>query len=502
MSSNSRILSSDAPAEGAVWLVGAGSMDPELISVKGKKMLEQCDILLYDDLIHPALLDYAPDAQKVYTGKRAGRHSLLQEDITRLMIRLHQENPGACIVRLKGGDPFLFGRGMEEMLGLEKAGVPVYEIPGIPSAIAVPAASHMPLTHRGMAGSVTFVTGHTREGSFSAEKLETLASLQGTLVVFMGLGSLDAFCAGLILAGKDPETPAAILSTPDLMHTKIIRAALRNLPAAAQKEHAESPALIVIGDVTTLLKDPNPALHLGICGSKDFGRRLEQSLNNLGITASLEYLLEESYEDARHADWIDTLEDPYARPDWIVLFSRHGARLFIRQLRENKMDLRKLGGIRIACIGKATAHVLEEAGIYPDFISRPSNSRALAYSLCTLAKEQNVLLLRSEQADNEVMQILRDHVRSVRQMPFYSITWKPVSRKTEDLDGVVFGSRSALQALQETGLELPGDLPRFFLSDHSADAACRISGTPIHVAQDAHSEELAETIASVFRKQN
>lgn len=225
---------------GFVWLVGAGCADRELITLRGLRAMQQADLILYDDLLPDGLLELAPRAEKIYTGKRSGRHSMPQEEIARLLVSHAQAGRRVC--RLKGGDPFVFGRGGEEALALKQAGIPYEIVPGVSSAIAVPARAGIPVTHRGLSRGFHVVTAHTADGL--REDLSRLAAEPDTLVFLMGLAQLDALAAGLLAAGKPGDTPAAVLG--DIT----VRARLDEIADTARE--VRPPAVIVVGPAAAL----------------------------------------------------------------------------------------------------------------------------------------------------------------------------------------------------------------------------------------------------------
>jgi uroporphyrin-III C-methyltransferase len=229
---------------GRVWLVGAGPGDPGLITVRGLEALRRCDAVVYDRLVAPELVDETPrDALRV------GREPLRQEEINRLLVRLARR--GLDVVRLKGGDPFLFGRGGEEALALVDAGVPFEVVPGVSSLAAVPAAAGIPVTHRGVSSQVTIVQGH------GPLDFAALAAAPGTLVVYMGLGRLCELAARLVEHGRPAETPAAVIASGTLPDQRVVTAPLAQIAEAA--EDFDSPALVVIGDVVSMAASLAPA---------------------------------------------------------------------------------------------------------------------------------------------------------------------------------------------------------------------------------------------------
>lgn len=232
---------------GRVVLVGAGPGDPDLITVKGAKALAQADVVVFDRLVAPALLDLAPpDVERVYVGKEPGRQAMRQEEIGSLLVR--ESSRGRVVVRLKGGDPFVFGRGGEELLACADAGVPVEVVPGITSAIAAPAAAGIPVTHRNVARSFAVVTGSTAHAEDTGD-LARMVTATDTLVVLMAAGRLAWTCAVLIAAGRPASTPAAIVQWAWTEDEHTVTGTLADLPALAAAERIGPPATLVVGDV-------------------------------------------------------------------------------------------------------------------------------------------------------------------------------------------------------------------------------------------------------------
>lgn len=233
--------------KGSVTLVGAGCGAYDLITVKGLNAVKSAQVLIYDDLIDERLLSHVSEScEKLYVGKRSGIHSMKQEQINALLIAKAGE--GKRVVRLKGGDPFVFGRGGEEMLALKKAGIPVTEIPGITSAIAIPAAAGIPVTHREISRSFHVITGHTAGGEEGLpEDMETIARLQGTCVFLMGLSHLEEIVGGLLLAGKDISTPVAVVHGNFDGTVDALRGTLENIVEIVRQSDIAAPAVIVVG---------------------------------------------------------------------------------------------------------------------------------------------------------------------------------------------------------------------------------------------------------------
>lgn len=231
-----------------VYLVGAGPGDPELLTLRAANVLASAEVVVYDNLVSREVLALtSPNAERIYVGKSAGRHTLPQEEINHLLIRLWQEAPRR-IVRLKGGDPLIFGRGGEEAWALAAAGVPFEIVPGITAACGMAASNALPLTHRGVAQACVFVTGHLQNGKLNLD-WPALARPRQTVVFYMGVSTLPELCEQLIAHGRAPETPAAIIEAATTPRERRIVGSLATLPAIAKAARVQPPALIVVGEV-------------------------------------------------------------------------------------------------------------------------------------------------------------------------------------------------------------------------------------------------------------
>ncbi|MCB5191099.1 uroporphyrinogen-III C-methyltransferase [Methylobacillus arboreus] len=234
---------------GRIFLIGAGPGDAELITLKAVKALASADVILLDDLVNRELLQHAPQARVIEVGKRGGCKSTPQHFINRMMVALAEQ--GQVVARLKGGDPFLFGRGGEEMLELRAAGIPVEVIPGITSGIAVPAMIGIPVTHRAYTHGVSFVTGHLQDGE-NGQNWKALAESGTTLVIYMGMKHISAITRELLASGMSPDTPAAAIQNGSLPQQQHVTSTLSHLTTAVRQAGLGSPAIIVIGDVVRL----------------------------------------------------------------------------------------------------------------------------------------------------------------------------------------------------------------------------------------------------------
>jgi len=367
--------------KGKVYLIGAGPGDPGLITVKGLACLKKADVVVYDHLANEQLLSSAREgSERVYVGKKGGDHTLSQEKINALILKRAED--GKIVARLKGGDPFIFGRGGEEAEELAKAGVPFEIVPGVTSAIAVPAYAGIPLTHRDFTSTVAFITGHedpTKEESKIAwEKISTGA---GTLVFLMGVGNLPTIAAELMKNGRAPETPVALIRWGTLPEQETILGKLGTIGEIVQKKTIKPPVIILVGEVVSLRDKLNWFEKLPFFGkrilvtrSREQASDLSERLRDLGGVAvefpTIEVIPPESWAD------IDHCAAHVAKYDWIIFTSVNGVKFFLERLFALGFDIRDLKGPRVCAIGPKTAEALEALKIRVDFV--PSEYRAEA----------------------------------------------------------------------------------------------------------------------------
>ena len=357
---------------GRVYLVGAGCGPAEWITLRGYRLLQTCDAVVYDDLIAPELLDAVPpQARKLYMGKRLGRHSAPQEDISQTLISLAQA--GHTVVRLKGGDPFVFGRGGEEIQALQGAGVPFEVVPGISSAIAIPGQAGIPVTHRGLSRSFHVITAHTKDGA--SDQLDRLAGVEGTLVILMGLSQLPAIVQRLMAAGRAPDTPAAVVSGGCAPHPAAVRAPLEQLPEAAERAGVLPPAVIVVGETAALdlsptLARPLEGVRVALTGTPAIQARLRRPLADLGARP-FSLMTTQVVEQEINFDWSLLAQGP----NWVVLTSQNGVECFFRALDRAEVDLRALAPCRFAVIGPATGPPCAATGSPPTCARRSTPPR-------------------------------------------------------------------------------------------------------------------------------
>jgi uroporphyrinogen III methyltransferase/synthase len=342
--------------------------------------LQQAEVVIYDYLASEKLLEFAPpQAERIYVGKKAGDHAMSQEQINDLLV---QKGRSSVVVRLKGGDPFIFGRGGEEALALRKAGIRFEVVPGVTSAIAVPAYAGIPLTHRGMSASVAFVTGHEMPGKEESDiHWDRLATSVGTLVFLMGVRNLEFIASQLTAHGRAAETPVAVIRWGTTAEQRTVMGTLENIARIAKEAGLKPPAIIVVGEVAGLRQNLNWFEERPLFGrtvvvtrareqASDFRLLLEEKGAHCLEFPTIEVIPPSSWDQTDKA--IQNL-DQY---DWIIFTSINGVRFFFQRLQEQGEDVRALHGIRIGAIGPKTASGLEERGLRLDFI--PSEYRAEA----------------------------------------------------------------------------------------------------------------------------
>jgi uroporphyrinogen III methyltransferase / synthase len=373
-------------SSGKVFLVGAGPGDPGLITVKGRECIARADVIIYDHLANPVMLDWAEGrAERIYVGKRGGKHTMSQEDINALIVSKSRE--GKMVVRLKGGDPFIFGRGGEEAEVLAGEGIAFEVVPGITSAIAVPAYAGIPLTHRDYTSTVAFVTGHEDPcKTQSSIDWDRLATGVGTLVFLMGVGNLDKIASRLTAGGRSPETPAAVIRQGTTSSQRAIVGTLSNISKLAEEQHMKPPAVIVVGEVVGLHdtlgwfeKRPLFGRRILVTRARAQASGFLSMLQELGAECiefpTIEVVPPESWDVVDHA--IDSLESF----DWLLFTSANGVEFFLSRLAHAEKDIRDLKGLRIAAIGPKTAAVLDTLGVHADLVPGEYRAEATAAAL-------------------------------------------------------------------------------------------------------------------------
>lgn len=407
---------------GKVTLVGAGPGDPGLLTRKGERALREAEVVVYDRLVDDSLLALAsPEAEYIYVGKASARHTLPQGKINELL--LCRARAGKRVVRLKGGDPFLFGRGGEELDALVQHGIPFEVVPGVTSAIAAPAYAGIPVTHREYASSLHIITGHPKAGAEPDIPFSHLVKAGGTLVFLMGVASLGAICRGLLEAGMAADTPAAVVENGTLPSQRKVVSTLAALPGEAQAAALHSPAVIVVGAVAALQERYDWFSRLPLLGRRVVVTRpateaqgLAERLRALGCEVLACPCIE-----TRPRSAVPELEEALhdlGRFTWLAFTSAAGVEAFWDALWNAGLDGRALAGLSLAAIGPGTARALERHGLRVDYVPEVYDTAHLAEGLAQRANG-TVLLPRSAIGTAQLGDILRARGVSFQEIPVY-----------------------------------------------------------------------------------
>lgn len=421
---------------GKVWLVGAGPGDPGLLTLRGAEALERADVVLYDRLANERLLQRVrPGATLIYVGKAPANHALSQSEINEALVRHAVE--GNQVVRLKGGDPFVFGRGGEEAEAVAAARIPFEVVPGVSSAIAGPAYAGIPVSDRDLASSFAVVTGHEAPQRDEPQvDWSALATGADTLVILMGVGNLGVICRQLIAGGRTASTPVALIEHATTPRQRCLVGTLETMANIAATAGAQSPAVVVVGEVVRLRDHLRWFETRPLWGRRVLVTRTRQQASALG------QLLEERGAEVVELPALEIVET--ARPEvtrrvvealsegeyaWVVFTSANGVRLFFQHLYEHKRDARGFNGTAVCAIGPGTARVLREHGIVADLVPEEYVAEGVLKALQGFdLHRRRVLVPRAENARPELVTGLRRAGAEVEEVPLY------VSRMPEQPD--------------------------------------------------------------------
>lgn len=438
---------------GQVFLVGAGPGDEMLITRKGFELLKKCDVLVYDSLASEKLLSYGkPECEKIYVGKRSGKHSMKQEEINEILVKSAGE--GSMVVRLKGGDPFVFGRGGEEVLALQKAGIPYEVVPGVTSAIAALTSAGIPVTHREVSRDFHVITGHTSAGL--SMDFETCARLSGTLVFLMGLQNMGIICRGLMAHGMNGNTPAAVIQNGTMPQQKVVKSTLEKLEEDAGEQKIGSPAIIVVGETVRFSMESTIApsdtsgkdlslkgVRAGITGTESFGDRLKTALESHGAEAEIICSMKViSYEETPA---VISAVKGVGEYQWLVFTSANGVRIFMEKVKKERVDYRVFASVKFAVIGKGTEAELRKYGFSADYMPDSYYAAALAEGLLKRLKPgERALIPRAEEGSRALTDILQEGGASIHDLPLYQIE-AGEKHMPSSLDYLIFASGSGVR---------------------------------------------------------
>lgn len=501
-------------AEGKVFLVGAGPGDPGLLTVRGRELIDSADAIVYDALANPALLPQDAVAagfpELYYVGKRGGdKRSVTQEDINLLLIRLARE--GKRVVRLKGGDPFVFGRGSEEAVACSEASVPCEVVPGITAGIAAPAYAGIPVTHRGMSSSVTLVTGSEDPAKLaSTTNWKALASSGSTIVLYMGVKSLPQTTTSLLDGGLPSETPAAAIQWGTHSKQRTVVATLGTICEEIERERLKAPVVTVIGwsvllrdEIAWFEKRPLFGKRIVVTRASDQAPALSGRLRELGA----DVLEVPAVRIARlDLDPLRAALEEIPTYDWMIFTSRNGVAVFWEQLLASGRDARSLAGVKLAAVGAATAGALLEHGIAVDVIPE----RFVAEGLLDALREReemsgaSVLHVGAEGARDVLRAGLQEMGAAVTLLPVYRSVPQPEGAENlraalehGEIDLVTLTSASAVSGLVDAvGADAARGAPAASIGPITSEAA-RAAGLDVTIeAGESTIDGLVDAIVS------
>ena len=459
--------------EGKVYLIGAGPGDPGLMTLKGRDLIGQADCLVYDALAAPSMLGWLkPGCEKIYVGKRAGNHAMPQAEINELLVQCASKY--ACTVRLKGGDPYVFGRGGEEAMALNAAGVAFEVVPGVSSAIAGPACAGIPVTHRDCCTQFTVFTGH--EGAHKTEStldIAGIAAAKGTKVMLMGMSRLRETLQALMEAGQGGDVPAAAIQWAATGRQKSVTATVATLADAVENAGISSPAVVVIGEVVALAPQLDWRSKLPLCGKRIVVTRTREQASDLCNqlqTLGADVIELPTIRISDPTDKRDFAEAVVDAPhyDWLIFSSPNGVRRFFQAFFAVYEDIREIGGARIAAVGPGTAAELKKYGLMVDVMPQKAVAEELIAEFDRKGDEfggvANVTMLwvHGEQARRTIYDELMKRQAIVDECLAYNtvpetedVSGAQARLREEGADIITFTSSSTVRHFMAMNLPLP-----------------------------------------------
>ncbi|HLA39567.1 MAG TPA: uroporphyrinogen-III C-methyltransferase [Candidatus Glassbacteria bacterium] len=413
--------------KGKIILVGSGPGDPGLITVKGRQAIEAARVLVYDYLAPEELLEFAPpDCEKIYVGKKAGCHTLKQDEINRLLVEKALE--GRTVVRLKGGDPFVFGRGGEEALAAVAAGVEFEVIPGVTAGVAVPAYAGIPVTHRGLTSTLTFITGHEDSGKEESDlDWPSLAAGGGTLVFYMGIGRLGKIADRLLAHGRPGKTPVAVIHRGTTQRQKTVVGSLKDIEEKVKREGLEPPALIVVGEVVGLREklswfEKYPLFGRTVIVTRAREQASDFTLRLQSAGARIIELPTIRIGPCPDPEGLERVIGRLSEFDWIIFTSANGVKALLEELHARGRDVRALGRAALCAIGPATAEALTRLGLKVDLVPQTYVAESIVEALKSLGtlEGKKIFLPRAEIARKVLPESLAALGAEITEVPVYS----------------------------------------------------------------------------------
>ena len=481
-----------------VYLVGAGPGDAGLLTVKALDLIRRADVIIYDRLADESILGYArADAEKIYVGKSAGNHTMPQSEINQLLIERAVDDK--LIVRLKGGDPFVFGRGGEEALALVEHNIPFEIVPGVTSAIAVAAYAGIPVTHRGVATSFAVVTGHEMDDERSNIRWDKLSTGADTLIFLMGVANIGRITRRLIDNGRDPMTPAAIIRCGTRSNQRTLLTTVERAAADVEREGITPPAIFIVGEVVKLRDRLNWFETRPLFGKKIVVTRaraqaseLTRKLSALGAEC-IEVPTIEIAEPTDRFAGLDKALDNLASYDIIIFTSVNGVEKFFERLLRKRFDVRSLGS-KVAAIGSSTEHALRTHGLIADYVPGEFRAEALIKLLSNKVDGKKILIARAEEARSILPLELRRLGGSVEVVAAYR-TIAVENNWIGDVDWITFTSSSTVKNfVRSFGVERLRGVKTAAIGPITADTLSNFGIEPTVVATKYTIDGLIEAI--------
>ncbi|MCZ8513328.1 uroporphyrinogen-III C-methyltransferase [Paenibacillus filicis] len=507
--------------KGVVYLVGAGPGDPKLITVRGLEAIQRADVVVYDRLASPRLLRHMkPGAEKIFVGKLPDKHMMKQDEINQLLVDLALQ--GKTVTRLKGGDPSVFGRVGEEAELLAENGIPFEIVPGITSAIAVPAYAGIPVTHRDFTSSFSIVTGHEyKNKTYSNVNWDNLAQASGTLIFLMGVANLEFISSQLMNCGKSPQTPVALIRWGTWMEQETLTGTLSDIVEKVRAANFQSPAVTIVGEVVKLReklawieKKPLFGRRILVTRARSQASGLVREIDELGGEA-VEFPVIRTREPVRQEaqDARDEALRSLHQYDWVLFTSVNGVEYFFKRMQELRIDIRSLAKARIAAVGPKTAEALEQRGLLAEMVPAEFQADALLGTLeSELRAGERVLLPTADIAKDILPKRLAELGLHVTKLDVYETVLDTDGGaeviellKERKLHIITFTSSSTvtnlLSALRELGEEDPIELLRgcriACIGPITAQTAEEAGLTVDYLAKEATVASLVESLYAV-----
>lgn len=498
---------------GKVWLAGAGPGDAGLLTVKTRELLKEADVIIYDALVGAEILSLiSSDKEMIYVGKRSGKHSASQDEINNILVQ--EAFKGKKVLRLKGGDPFVFGRGGEEVETLVENRIPFEVVPGITSASAVPTYAGIPITHRDFASSFHVITGHAKKGGSLNINYEALVNMNGTLLFLMGIGALSKICQGLLDAGMEETMPAAVIEKGTTARQRKVISDIKHIAEKVKEANLQTPAIIIVGKVCALSGQFNWLIHRPLAGRTFILTRPRQNITSLAEKLrhlGAQVLEMPTIRTVPIADNMDLENVLKAKADicWMVFTSAIGVDVFFEKLQQMNWDIRMLfsnkSQIKFAVIGEATGQRLRTYGLCPDLMPEVYDARHLGTQLARrLESNSEVLILRAKQGSKELLPPLCEAGLLVKDIPLYDTIYEtPTAIDNEIIpmiregcfDAVIFTSGSTVRGFVERiqEKEIRKQIRAICIGNQTA-AVAKENEMTVQIAEKASEDSIIECV--------